>query len=38
MVFGLIVETGNHDDLLECANLVKAIEHRTNKKVGLHEK
>lgn len=35
---GFWFDCGNHDDLLECANLVKAIEHRTNKKVGLHEK
>jgi glucose-1-phosphate thymidylyltransferase len=34
---GFWFDCGNHDDLLECANLVKAIEHRTNKKVGLHE-
>lgn len=34
---GFWFDCGNHDDLLECANLVKAIEHRTNRKVGLHE-
>jgi glucose-1-phosphate thymidylyltransferase len=34
---GFWFDCGNHDDLLECANLVKAIEHRTNKTVGLHE-
>ena len=34
---GFWFDCGNHDDLLECANLVKAIEHRTNKKVGLYE-
>jgi glucose-1-phosphate thymidylyltransferase len=34
---GFWFDCGNHDDLLECANLVKAIEHRTNKKVRLHE-
>lgn len=34
---GFWFDCGNHEDLLECANLVKAIEHRTNKKVGLHE-
>lgn len=34
---GFWFDCGTHDDLLECANLVKAIEHRTNKKVGLHE-
>ena len=34
---GFWFDCGNHDDLLECANLVKAIEQRTNKKVGLHE-
>lgn len=34
---GFWFDCGNHDDLLECANLVKAIEHRTNKKIGLYE-
>jgi glucose-1-phosphate thymidylyltransferase len=34
---GFWFDCGNHEDLLECANLVKAIEQRTNKKVGLHE-
>lgn len=34
---GFWFDCGNPDDLLECANLIKAIEHRTNKKVGLYE-
>lgn len=34
---GFWFDCGNPDDLLECANLVKAIEHRTSKKVGLNE-
>lgn len=34
---GFWFDCGNPDDLLECANLVKAIEHRTNTIVGLHE-
>ncbi len=32
---GFWFDCGTHDDLLECANLVKAIEKRTNKRVGL---
>lgn len=32
---GFWFDCGTHDDLLECANLVKAIERRTNKRVGL---
>lgn len=32
---GFWFDCGTHDDLLECANLVKAIEQRTNKTVGL---
>jgi glucose-1-phosphate thymidylyltransferase len=32
---GFWFDCGTHDDLLECANLVKAIEQRTNKKIGL---
>jgi len=32
---GFWFDCGTHDDLLECANLVRAIEQRTNKKVGL---
>jgi glucose-1-phosphate thymidylyltransferase len=32
---GFWFDCGNHDDLLECANLVKAIEHRTDKRIGL---
>lgn len=32
---GFWFDCGTHDDLLECANLVKAIESRTNKRVGL---
>lgn len=34
---GFWFDCGTHDDLLECANLVKAVEHRTNRIVGLHE-
>jgi glucose-1-phosphate thymidylyltransferase len=32
---GFWFDAGNHDDLLDCANLVKAIEHRTNKSFDL---
>lgn len=32
---GFWFDCGTHDDLLECANLIKAIEHRTGKRVGL---
>lgn len=32
---GFWFDCGTHDDLLECSNLVKAIEHRTNTTVGL---
>ena len=32
---GFWFDCGNHDDLLECANLIKAIEHRTGKRVGV---
>lgn len=32
---GFWFDCGTHDDLLECANLVKAIEKRTNKKLGV---
>lgn len=32
---GFWFDCGTHDDLLECSNLVKAIEQRTNKRVGL---
>jgi glucose-1-phosphate thymidylyltransferase len=28
---GFWFDAGNHDDLLECANLVRAIEHRSNR-------
>jgi glucose-1-phosphate thymidylyltransferase len=31
---GFWFDCGNHDDLLDCANLVRAIEHRTNTIVG----
>ena len=34
---GFWFDCGTHSDLLECANLVKAIESRTNRIVGLHE-
>lgn len=33
---GFWFDCGTHKDLLECANLVEAIENRTSKKVGLH--
>lgn len=32
---GFWFDAGNHDDLLDCANLIKAIEHRTNKSFDL---
>jgi len=32
---GFWFDCGTHDDLLECANLVKAIEKRTNRDLGL---
>jgi len=32
---GFWFDCGTHDDLLECSNLVKAIEQRTNKRIGL---
>lgn len=32
---GFWFDCGTHEDLLECANLVRAIEHRTNKKLGI---
>jgi glucose-1-phosphate thymidylyltransferase len=34
---GFWFDCGTHDDLLSCANLVQAIEQRTNKIVGLYE-
>lgn len=34
---GFWFDCGNHDDLLDCANLVATIEHRTNATVGLKE-
>lgn len=34
---GFWFDCGTHDDLLECANLVRAIEQRTNTTVGLYE-
>ena len=34
---GFWFDCGTHDDLLECANLVKAIESRTNTTVGFYE-
>lgn len=33
---GFWFDCGTHKDLLECANLIEAIENRTSKKVGLH--
>lgn len=35
---GFWFDCGTHDDLLDCANLVRAIEHRTNKNIGLIKK
>ena len=32
---GFWFDCGSHDDLLDCANLVRTIEHRTGKTVGL---
>jgi glucose-1-phosphate thymidylyltransferase len=34
---GFWFDCGNHDDLLDCANLVRTIEHRTERKIGLHK-
>lgn len=34
---GFWFDCGTHDDLLECSNLVRAIEQRTNTIVGLYE-
>jgi glucose-1-phosphate thymidylyltransferase len=34
---GFWFDCGTHNDLLDCANLVATIEHRTNKIVGLSE-
>lgn len=34
---GFWFDCGTHNDLLDCANLVATIEHRTNKTVGLSE-
>jgi dTDP-glucose pyrophosphorylase len=34
---GFWFDCGNHNDLLDCANLIRAIEQRTNKIVGLYE-
>jgi glucose-1-phosphate thymidylyltransferase len=33
---GFWFDCGTHNDLLECGNLVEAIENRSNRKVGLH--
>lgn len=33
---GFWFDCGTHQDLLECANLIEAIEHRTTQKIGLH--
>jgi glucose-1-phosphate thymidylyltransferase len=35
---GFWFDCGTHEDLLECANLVRAIEHRTNKDLGLQKR
>ena len=32
---GFWFDCGNHDDLLDCANLIRTIEHRTQRKIGL---
>lgn len=32
---GFWFDAGNHDDLLDCANLIKAIEHRSTRKFTL---
>lgn len=34
---GFWFDCGTHDDLIECANLIRAIEQRTNTIVGLYE-
>lgn len=34
---GFWFDCGTHNDLLDCANLIATIEHRTNKIVGLSE-
>jgi glucose-1-phosphate thymidylyltransferase len=34
---GFWFDCGTHDDLLDCSNLIRTIEHRTNKKIGLYE-
>jgi glucose-1-phosphate thymidylyltransferase len=33
---GFWFDCGSHDDLIDCANLVRTIEHRTGKVVGLN--
>jgi glucose-1-phosphate thymidylyltransferase len=33
---GFWFDCGNHDDLLNCANLIKTIEDRTHTTIGLH--
>lgn len=33
---GFWFDCGTHQDLLECANLIEAIEHRTTQIIGLH--
>jgi len=35
---GFWFDCGTHEDLLDCANLVRAIEHRTSKDLGLRKK
>lgn len=34
---GFWFDCGNHDDLLDCANLIRTIEHRTEQKIGLYK-
>jgi glucose-1-phosphate thymidylyltransferase len=33
---GFWFDAGTHDDLLDCANFIRAVEHRTGKCSGLH--
>jgi glucose-1-phosphate thymidylyltransferase len=35
---GFWFDCGTHEDLLDCANLVRAIEHRTDKLLGIRKK
>lgn len=34
---GFWFDCGTHEDLLDCANLIRTIEHRTNKSTGLRK-